>query len=890
LRVSIEASLQKVQLELNAARKAMAEGRGVEAERERQMELKLQEEKEKRVADLHASALRRISRMDLSRGMNAWLEFHFERVRMLRLMRAVSSRLSRPQCTAAFQHWQRSWETEQATQAAMTQEQRFAAEIARHGAVESALQTELQTIKLDLIAARDSALAGQGKEAELKRLRDEELEKEREKRVAHLQDLGVRRLLQFNLARGWTAWLEGYRSILHMKRIMRASVARLSRPRMVAAFMHWHHDWDAEAAAAAAAAAARAKMSHEELLAAEVSKRAKVEERAHQLEIELRAARESMLAGHGKEAELKRRMEEQLEEEREKRIAHLHQVGLRRLFQKDLAKGWSSWRATYLDITYKRDLIREAIRRLSWPKLVAAFRQWQQERARTVEGAKRDMQASNEQQRAQDMATQEALHADLQRVRAEMDQQTELQRVALAEARQAATDALQRMAAERTAADEARRAAKEALENSQHANTRATHAHELLGEQQEKASAQLAKLLAEQREQLNNEIFRLTGEKDREIAILREKLEQLMAMAKKTPPPPVSVPDPTPSPTPAAKQHSGRFHLVYDPNKSVVDQLREQVQEKGLRTLDLFRELDEDKDGAINKKDWRKGMKKIADDDVPQTALDEAFDEADPDKSGTIEFKELEGFLKGRKQPAPRPSTPTRKTSMKAKVKPSLLAALASSMGVKPELIADAMDIVGSSEEDFDAMMKARAEAFGAADLDFDGKLDFNEYCTMVKARETATYTEAEFRAKFAALDIDGSGKIDQYEFITFSLRDALKRSKGRAIDIFRIWDDDASGYIDIDEFGKALVALGFCCSKSDIKSVFNLLDEDGSGNIEYKELSDILRKGAGSAIADKAEGPKAPKMPPGKPKAGGAAEPSPRAKRVSTTAKTAKK
>ena len=33
-----------------------------------------------------------------------------------------------------------------------------------------------------------------------------ELEREKEKRVAHLQQLGVRRLMQQGLARGWAAW------------------------------------------------------------------------------------------------------------------------------------------------------------------------------------------------------------------------------------------------------------------------------------------------------------------------------------------------------------------------------------------------------------------------------------------------------------------------------------------------------------------------------------------------------------------------------------------------------------------------------------------------------------------------------------------------------------
>ena len=76
-----------------------------------------------------------------------------------------------------------------------------------------------------------------------------------------------------------------------------------------------------------------------------------------------------------------------------------------------------------------------------------------------------------------------------------------------------------------------------------------------------------------------------------------------------------------------------------------------------------------------------------------------------------------------------KPKPPEKKTSGLRKTKPSLLAALASSMGVKPDLVAEAMEVAGESEHNFEAVMRARAEAFGAADLDFDGKLDFNEFC-----------------------------------------------------------------------------------------------------------------------------------------------------------------
>jgi len=909
LRMALESSLHKVQLELESARKAALDGVGQEVEMQRQMQFKLQQEKEKRVEHLRSTALRRIARTGLSRGWNAWHDYYSMRVRMLRLLRASSSRLSRPQFTAAFVHWQRSWETEQALNATTTAKQRLKAEVAQRTAEVGALQVELQQVKLDLIAARDAMLAGNGKESELKRRAEEQLAAEREKRVLHLQQIGVRRLFQQGLARGWSAWLDMYQERKRMRRVLQLSVARLSKPKLVSAFVHWHRDWEVTEVTKKAQVAARAAMSHEERLADETEKRIAAEEKAFRFELDLIAARDALKAGKGNESDLKRQYDERLEQEREKRVAHLQQVGLRRLFHQELGKGWTTWHTKYLAITRKREMIKEAVRRLTLPKLVAAFRHWQAERANAREIS---TEAITRKRNEEEQSRRDEHLADLNRLRADADQQIQLQRVALTEARQAATEALQRMSAERTAADDARRQAKEALEGVKQANMSATRAHELLNEQQEKAATQLSKLLAEQRSELTSEIIRLRDEKDAEINRLRQLLEEHQARKGDAAggasggaaggasaadfnrlkekfaerenemrllklkledlnarPAPVDVDSAAAAP---------RFAIVFDPNKSVVEQLREQIQEKGLRTLDLFRELDEDNDGVISKKDWTKGLKMLGE-DVPDDVLDKAFQESDPDKSGTIEFKEFDTFLKGRKSPGKSPVPAKKGLPPGKRPKPSLLAALATSMGVRPQVITDAMDTVGASEDDFEGLMKSRAAAFGAADLDFDGKLDFNEFCTMVKARETAEYTEAQLKAKFSALDIDGSGKIDQYEFITFSLRDALKRSKGRAIDIFRIWDDDSSGYIDKTEFAKAVVALGFCCAKQDIDSVFNHLDDDNSGKIEYKELNNILRQGVGSAVAEK---PSAPKAPAGKGPAGKG--PSPRTAKLGGT------
>ena len=162
----------------------------------------------------------------------------------------------------------------------------------------------------------------------------------------------------------------------------------------------------------------------------------------------------------------------------------------------------------------------------------------------------------------------------------------------------------------------------------------------------------------------------------------------------------------------------------------------------------------------------------------------------------------------------------------------------------------DEDDVGGLGEEDFEEGMRQNAEEYDAADKDADNKLDFTEFCAMVRQREVGEFTEEELRARFVALDSDGSGKVDMGEYLQFSLRDALARSSDRVIDLFKKWDEDKSGVIDKKEFCQAMNALGFSIPPAECAKVFDQLDEDKSGRIEYKELNAVLRKGTGSDAA----------------------------------------
>ena len=90
--------------------------------------------------------------------------------------------------------------------------------------------------------------------------------------------------------------------------------------------------------------------------------------------------------------------------------------------------------------------------------------------------------------------------------------------------------------------------------------------------------------------------------------------------------------------------------------------------------------------------------------------------------------------------------------------------------------------------------MDRNAKDYVAYDVDGDHKLDFEEFCALVRSRETGEHTEAELKARFQALDLDGNGQVDLNEYIRFSLCDALQRSSQRVLDLFKQWDEDKVG------------------------------------------------------------------------------------------------
>ena len=124
-----------------------------------------------------------------------------------------------------------------------------------------------------------------------------------------------------------------------------------------------------------------------------------------------------------------------------------------------------------------------------------------------------------------------------------------------------------------------------------------------------------------------------------------------------------------------------------------------------------------------------------------------------------------------------------------------------------------------------------------------DPNLDYDNFASLIREREGGVHNDATLRARYAAADENQDGLIDRYEFILFSIRDALQRSAARVVDIFREWDQDGSGKLTKEEFKLALQRLGFGeTNEAELTQLFNQFDT-GDGTIDYLELNEKIRQ-----------------------------------------------
>jgi Ca2+-binding EF-hand superfamily protein len=790
-------------------------------------------------------------------GWSAWHEMWSHKVYQRNLLKKAAARLTKPKLIASYSSWRVDWERATViARASGSAEQRLRRETLKLEDAQQELLRQRNEYEKKLEAAKReretlleklSSLDGGAaeREAELRR----KLEEEKERRIEQIKTMAAHRFGKQGLLRGWTQWHDLYTERVEKRRMLQSAAGRLLKPKLAHAYSHWNRDWLAARQAALAASASFQTQQLEVVLA---------ERTAFQKEnVRLNREREELLnklsALDGGKAAAELEMQRQREEEKEKRIAHLQRMAARRILAKDLSRGMTSWIDLWFEKTRRQRLLRAASLRLTKPKLSAGYSSWKRDwELEALVGRK----AAEMAKYASEDARNNTAMANVLQQRDELEERNAMLSTSLDEMRMAANRMAEELAralrgahAERQQLEQLRKEAEAALEAERRAK------EELSARQikdAEAAAKMLRRMLDEQRSQLEGERHVIQKELLKEIDELRAKLK--LAQAR---PPPVAVPAAGRGVTPPPPL------IPYDKTKTVAQLLKEYLSSKNMRVMDLFRDFDADGSGEIDRNEWIAAWAKIGA-DFPKQVIEAAFDEFDPNKSGSIDFEELNKFLKkslgiagvlGLKKATNRP----RSTSPNA----------------------EASDVHGEGRGDFRSNMQIKADDFFKADADGNSELGFDEFCNMVRMRDpehdpTAKMSDEELKKLFVQLDLDGGGTVDLAEYVQWALQQALKESKGRVLELFNSWDDDKSGFIDVAEFHQALNGMGFGCSKADSAKVFKALDPDGSGKLDYRELNGAFRRiqrrayalTSGGRTADKKPSPLgAKKTTPGGPK-----------------------
>ena len=230
-----------------------------------------------------------------------------------------------------------------------------------------------------------------------------------------------------------------------------------------------------------------------------------------------------------------------------------------------------------------------------------------------------------------------------------------------------------------------------------------------------------------------------------------------------------------------------------DPLTTLKTVLSETITFSGERVGDVFKKLDKDGSGGLSRKEFRRGIIELLGYTPEVSALNDLFDELDPEETGQVDYKQLNKALR---------------------------------RGASVEL---------------DASLQA-----GAA-----GEIE-TASTTKIALRKGKTANKSAF---LTLGGIGGGGEDDDTvgelssEQMQAALRDALKANATRIIDLFKEWDVDGDGQVSKAEFSRALPMLGLQVDAGMASSLFDAFDPDGSGDIGYKEFAQLLRSSDDAAL-----------------------------------------
>ena len=133
--------------------------------------------------------------------------------------------------------------------------------------------------------------------------------------------------------------------------------------------------------------------------------------------------------------------------------------------------------------------------------------------------------------------------------------------------------------------------------------------------------------------------------------------------------------------------------------------------------------------------------------------------------------------------------------------------------------------------------LKDYRDAFEMFDKDKDGTITAKELLSIMRSLNQDP-SEQELHEMIAEVDIDGNGKIDFEEFVSLMNRRSKETDiEEEVINAFKVFDKDGSGLIASNELRQVMTSLGDRLTDEEADEMIREADVDGDGYINYEEF-----------------------------------------------------
>ncbi|CAO3618426.1 unnamed protein product [Mucor fragilis] len=132
-------------------------------------------------------------------------------------------------------------------------------------------------------------------------------------------------------------------------------------------------------------------------------------------------------------------------------------------------------------------------------------------------------------------------------------------------------------------------------------------------------------------------------------------------------------------------------------------------------------------------------------------------------------------------------------------------------------------------------------ESFALFDKNGDGAIDLKELGQVMRSLNQEP-TNEELKDMINDVDSDNNGRIDFNEFLTIMSRmKGADETENDLLEAFKVFDKDQDGSITQDELRSVMTNLGQKLTSQELDEMIKEADTDGDGKINYKEFVKMM-------------------------------------------------